>query len=87
MEGSFLVRLIYDDEITYNLIETAEKVLSKLHTFPIEFLHCFSLCDRHANKPYFDDQYFHACQSLFRVCRHQLISDSFFLFLISSCDE
>lgn len=28
MEGSFLVRLIYDDEITYNLIEAAEKVLS-----------------------------------------------------------
>ncbi|RWS05575.1 guanylate cyclase soluble subunit beta-1-like protein, partial [Dinothrombium tinctorium] len=27
MEGSFLVRLIYDDEITYNLIEAAEKVL------------------------------------------------------------
>jgi len=28
MEGAFLVRLIYDDEITYNLIEAAEKVLS-----------------------------------------------------------
>ncbi|RWS23011.1 soluble guanylyl cyclase beta subunit-like protein [Leptotrombidium deliense] len=27
MEGSFLVRLIYDDEITYSLIEAAEKVL------------------------------------------------------------
>lgn len=28
MEGSFLVRLIYDDEITYNLVEAAERVLS-----------------------------------------------------------
>ncbi|XP_054168023.1 guanylate cyclase soluble subunit beta-1-like [Oppia nitens] len=27
MEGSFLVRLIYDDEITYNLVEAAERVL------------------------------------------------------------
>lgn len=30
MEGSFLVRLTYDDEITYKLVGSAEKVLSEL---------------------------------------------------------
>lgn len=29
MEGQFLVRQIYDDEITYNLIGAAVEVLSK----------------------------------------------------------
>lgn len=29
MEGSFLVRLVYDDDITYNIVEAAERVLSK----------------------------------------------------------
>lgn len=30
MEGQFLVRQIYDDEITYNIIGAAVEVLSKL---------------------------------------------------------
>lgn len=29
MDGSFLVRLVYDDDITYNIVEAAERVLSK----------------------------------------------------------
>lgn len=29
MEGQFLVRQIYDDEITYNLIGAAVEILSK----------------------------------------------------------
>jgi guanylate cyclase soluble subunit beta len=29
MEGQFLVRQIYEDEITYNLIGAAERVLRK----------------------------------------------------------
>jgi guanylate cyclase soluble subunit beta len=29
MEGQFLVRQIYEDEITYNLIQAAVNVLSK----------------------------------------------------------
>lgn len=29
MEGQFLVRQIYDDEITYNLVGAAVEVLSK----------------------------------------------------------
>ena len=29
MEGSFLVRLTYDDAITYNVVAAAEKVLGK----------------------------------------------------------
>lgn len=31
MEGQFLVRQIYDDEITYNLIGAAVEVLSEFH--------------------------------------------------------
>jgi hypothetical protein len=34
MEGQFLVRQIYEDEITYNLIQAAVKVLRK---FPLNF--------------------------------------------------
>lgn len=30
MEGQFLVRQIYDDEITYNLIGAAVEILSEL---------------------------------------------------------
>lgn len=30
MEGQFLIRQIYDDEITYNLIGAAVEILSKL---------------------------------------------------------
>lgn len=30
MDGQFLVRQIYEDEITYNIVGAAEKVLSKL---------------------------------------------------------
>lgn len=33
MEGQFLVRQIYDDEITYNLIGAAVEVLSELKVF------------------------------------------------------
>ena len=29
MEGHFLVRQIYDDEVTYNIVGAAERVLSK----------------------------------------------------------
>lgn len=29
MEGHFLVRQIYDDDVTYNIVGAAEKVLSK----------------------------------------------------------
>lgn len=32
MEGQFLVRQIYDDEITYNLIGAAVEILSELIT-------------------------------------------------------
>lgn len=36
MDGSFLVRLVYDDDITYNIVEAAERVLSKfLIDFPV----------------------------------------------------
>lgn len=31
MDGQFLVRQIYEDEITYNIVGAAEKVLSKKH--------------------------------------------------------
>lgn len=31
MEGHFLVRQIYDDEVTYNIVGAAEKVLSKFY--------------------------------------------------------
>lgn len=31
MEGMFLVRQIYEDEITYNLISSAVDILSKHH--------------------------------------------------------
>ena len=31
MEGQFLVRQIYDDELTYNLIGAAVEILSKFH--------------------------------------------------------
>jgi len=30
MEGQFLVRQIYEDELTYNIVGAAEKVLSEL---------------------------------------------------------
>lgn len=30
MEGQFLVRQIYEDDITYSIVGAAEKVLSKL---------------------------------------------------------
>lgn len=33
MEGQFLVRQIYDDEITYNLIGAAVEILSKFICF------------------------------------------------------
>lgn len=33
MEGHFLVRQIYDDEVTYNIVGAAERVLSKY--FPL----------------------------------------------------
>lgn len=33
MDGQFLVRQIYDDEITYNLINAAVKLLSKFRGF------------------------------------------------------
>jgi hypothetical protein len=31
MDGHFLVRQIYEDEITYNIVGAAEKVLSELN--------------------------------------------------------
>ncbi len=34
MDGSFLVRLVYDDDITYNIVEAAERVLSKFFSLP-----------------------------------------------------
>jgi hypothetical protein len=37
MEGQFLVRQIYDDELTYNLIGAAVEVLSKLQISSIKF--------------------------------------------------
>lgn len=30
MDGQFLVRQIYDDEITYNLVSSAAQILGKL---------------------------------------------------------
>lgn len=37
MEGQFLVRQIYDDELTYNLISAAEEVLRKfLYRNPVD---------------------------------------------------
>ena len=30
MEGHFLVRQIYDDDVTYNIVGAAERVLSKI---------------------------------------------------------
>lgn len=32
MEGQFLVRQIYDDEITYNIVGAASEILSKFHS-------------------------------------------------------
>lgn len=31
MDGQFLVRQIYDDEITYNLVSSAAQILSKYY--------------------------------------------------------
>lgn len=53
MEGQFLVRQIYDDEITYNLIGAAVELLSKyiycaMYLNIIDILNCyFRLCDYH----------------------------------------
>lgn len=38
MEGQFLVRQIYDDELTYNLIYAAVEVLSKFSSFLVRLL-------------------------------------------------
>lgn len=38
MEGQFLVRQIYDDEITYNLIGAAVEILSKYMNYPLIFI-------------------------------------------------
>lgn len=35
MEGHFLVRQIYDDEVTYNIVGAAERVLSKWFVFSL----------------------------------------------------
>lgn len=37
MEGQFLVRQIYEDEITYNLIGAAVEVLSKFQILHLPF--------------------------------------------------
>jgi len=39
MDGQFLVRQIYDDEITYNLVSSAAQILGKYNCYSI----CFSL--------------------------------------------
>lgn len=43
MEGQFLVRQIYDDEITYNIIGAAVDILSKCEDF-VKFFECFFFC-------------------------------------------
>lgn len=40
MEGQFLVRQIYDDEITYNLIGAAVEILSEFNYILISGLEC-----------------------------------------------
>lgn len=37
MDGQFLVRQIYDDEITYNLVSSAAQILGKYNYFSIYF--------------------------------------------------
>lgn len=41
MEGQFLVRQIYDDEITYNLIGAAVEILSKFPFVTRTFIYTF----------------------------------------------
>lgn len=38
MDGQFLVRQIYDDEITYNLVSSAAQILSECHVFTASHL-------------------------------------------------
>lgn len=47
MEGQFLIRQIYDDEITYNLIGAAVEILSE-YSCPILLCHdlCFQIVQR-----------------------------------------
>jgi len=35
MDGQFLVRQIYDDEITYNLVSSAAQILGKYNYFSV----------------------------------------------------
>lgn len=37
MDGQFLVRQIYDDEITYNLVSSAAQILGKYDYFSLFF--------------------------------------------------
>lgn len=52
MDGQFLVRQIYEDELTYNIVGAAEKVLSKLLlSFATEFSNriCIFICKRNGS--------------------------------------